>query len=110
MDTFTGSKQGTMMLHFPAQHIQYVCKSVCLTICLSVRLYSLYLAKRLVPFLLFTFSQSQPPPLCIPLFVRALLIDCLFISAPAAASAVVDEIVMVIVIFCGMKRRVKATG
>lgn len=52
-------------------------------------------------FLLFTFSHSQPPPLCIPLFVPAALIDCLFISGPAAASAPEDEIVMVIVIFCG---------
>lgn len=58
------------------------------------------MAKRRVPFLLFTFSHSQPPPLCVPLFVPAVLIDCLFISGPAAASAPVDEIVMVSVIFC----------
>lgn len=64
------------------------------------------MAKRIVPFLLFTFSHSQPPPLCSLLFVPAVLIDCVFMFGPAAASALVDEIVMVIivmviVIFCG---------
>lgn len=75
---------------------------------LSVCFYSLYVTKHLVPFLLFTFSHSQPPPLCITLFVPAELIDCLFISGPASASAPVDEIVMVSVIFCGGTMRVKA--
>lgn len=59
------------------------------------------MTKRLVPFFTIYFlTLSQPPPLCIPLFVPALLIDCLFISGTAAATALVDEIVMVIVIFC----------
>lgn len=49
---------------------------------------------------LLSHTPSLPPP-CIPLFVHALLIDCLFISGPSAATALVDEIVMVIVIFCG---------
>lgn len=40
---------------------------------------------------------------CLPLSASLCLslIDCLFIHVPAAASAPEDEIVMVIVIFCG---------
>lgn len=103
MDTFTGSKRAghwDEAVTFPHSTL-----SVCMQICslsdhLSLCFHSLDVAKRLVPFLLFTFSHSRPPPLCIPLFVPAALIDCLFISGPAAASALEDEIVMVIVIFC----------
>lgn len=94
---------GMELLHSPTQHYLPLCKSVCLSNHLSVRFSPLYVAKRLDPFLLFTFSHSQPPLaplLCIPLFVPAVLIDCLFISCPAAASALVDEIVMVTVISC----------
>lgn len=58
------------------------------------------MCKCLVPFLLFTFSHSQAPPLRIPVFVPAVLIDRLFIFGPTAACAL-DEIIMVIVIFCG---------
>lgn len=97
------SEQGTGMklLHSPTQHRLSACKSARLSNRLSVCLYCLYVAKRIVPFLLFTFSHSQPPPLCSPLFVPHWLSH----SAPAEASALVDEIVMVIivmviVIFC----------
>lgn len=64
-------EQGTGMklLHSPTQHRLSACKSARLSNRLSVCLYCLYVAKRIVPFLLFTFSHSQPPPLCSPLFV-----------------------------------------
>lgn len=65
------SEQGTGMklLHSPTQHRLSACKSARLSNRLSVCFYCLYVAKCIVPFLLFTFSHSQPPPLCSPLFV-----------------------------------------
>lgn len=74
-------------------HCLYVRESECLlpfTIC----------GKRPVPFH-YLLSHSPTLPLSVfKRFVQAILIDCLFISGPAAASAPEDEIVMVIVIFC----------
>lgn len=100
MDTFTGSKQAGHSDE--AVTLPYSTLSVCMYVNLTVCLLLFTICgKRPVPFLLFTFSQSHPPPLCIQLFVPAVLIDCLFISGPAAASAPEDEIVMVILIFCG---------
>lgn len=86
------------LLHSPTQLCQSACKCAPLSNHLSLCGYSLYVTKRIVPFLLFTFSHSEPPlPLHSPLFVPAKLDDCLFIFGPAEASAFVDEIVMVII-------------
>lgn len=85
------------LLHPPPPSLS---NTVCQDVDPSVCFYSLYAVKRPVPLLLFTFSHSQPPPLHTPLFVPDALIDRLFISGPAAASAPGDEIVMVSVIFC----------
>lgn len=91
------SERGTRMklLHSPTRR----CLSVCKSNCLSASVASTW---RSVSSHFYYLLSHTPclPPLWIPLFVPAVLTDCLFISGPAAASAPEDEIVMVIVIFC----------
>lgn len=81
-------------LHSPTQHSQYV----------NLLLFPVYGEASCPIFTIYFLTLPASPPLCIPLFVPAVLIDCLFISGPAAASAPVDEIVMVSVIFCGVDK------
>lgn len=88
------------MLHSCSCLFLYVCLYVNLCVCF----YSLHVVSVPPPpfFLLFTFSQSHPPPLsasnCLSLPYSSIV--SLYL-APLAASALEDEIVMLIVIFCG---------
>lgn len=107
MDTFTGSRRAGPLgwsCYIPPLNAVclYVNLLVCPTVCLSVSIPRMWRSVLSHFYYLLSHTPSPPaPPLCIPLFVPAVLIDCLFISCPAAASALVDEIVMVTVISCG---------
>lgn len=72
------------------------------TVCLHVKLsnlpfVSVCVRPKLLSHLYCLLSHSPHPP-------HPSLIDCLFITGPAAATVLIYEIVMVIVIFCGGER------
>lgn len=109
MDTFTGSRRAGPLgwsCYIPPLNTVclYVNLPVCPTIGPSASIPCMWRSVLSHFYYLLSHTPSGPPQphltLCIPLFVPAVLIDCLFISCPAAASALVDEIVMVTVISC----------
>lgn len=109
MDTFTGSKRPRRWdeaVTFPQNTVSlYVNLTVCWTICLSTFIPCMW--QSVLSHFYYLLSHTPSLPLRIPLFVPAVLIDCLFISGPAAASVLEDEIVMVILIFCGSDKEVE---